>query len=277
MQLISQNRSFGGWHKRYRHRSDVNHCDMIFAIYLPPQAEHQNVPVVYWLSGLTCTDENFMQKAGAQRIAAELGIALVCPDTSPRGVNIKGEDDEMDIGTGAGFYLNATEQPWAPHYQMYDYIVDELPALVKENFAVSDRWSISGHSMGGHGAITVALKNPGRFYSLSAFAPICHPTQSSRGPYRFEKYLGSDTTTWEQYDACLLVANAQSKLPMLVDQGDSDDMIDGLMPQALIDACKQADYPLTHRMQKGYDHGYYFVATFIEEHLRYHAKALFTD
>ncbi len=274
MELVSQSRSFGGWLKRYRHQSTCLDSSMIFAIYLPPQAEKGPVPVLYWLSGLTCTDENFMQKAGAQRIAAELGLAIVCPDTSPRNTGIATEDDEIDIGTGAGFYLNATEAPWNKHYQMYDYVVDELPQLINANFTLSDKCSISGHSMGGHGAITVALKNPGKYCSVSAFAPISNPTGTERGEYRFSTYLGKDKSTWAQYDASLLVANAKEKLPLLVDQGDKDEMIEGLRPEALREACAAADYPLTLRMQAGYDHGYFFVATFIEEHLRYHASAL---
>ena len=275
MELVSQNRSFGGWHKRYRHSSEVTNCEMTFAIYLPPQVEKHAVPVLYWLSGLTCTDENFMQKAGAQRVAAELGIAIVCPDTSPRGEQVYDKPDDMNIGSGAGFYLNATVAPWDKHYRMYDYVVDELPVLINAHFPVTDRCSISGHSMGGHGAITLALKNPGKYLSVSAFAPICHPTGTEKGRDRFTQYLGDDRALWAQYDASLLVAQSTKKLPLLVDQGDCDEMIDGLMPQVLQEACDRADYPLNLRMREGYDHGYYFVASFIEEHLRYHAKALF--
>lgn len=280
MELISQQRHFGGWLKRYRHHSSACNSSMIFAIYLPPQAETEPVPVLYWLSGLTCTDENFTQKAGAQRVAAELGIALVCPDTSPRNTQIPGEDDEMDIGSGAGFYLNATQAPWSKHYHMYDYVVDELPALIAANFPVTDKCSISGHSMGGHGAITIALKNPGTYCSVSAFAPICHPTGNEKGRHRFRTYLGDDASTWDPYDATLLVeklAGATNKLPLLVDQGEQDEMIEGLMPTALQQACEKSGYPLTLRRHSGYDHGYYFVATFIEEHLRYHAAALASD
>ncbi|ODS24009.1 S-formylglutathione hydrolase [Candidatus Endobugula sertula] len=278
MNLLSQRRVFDGWLKRYMHHSDCLNCDMIFAIYLPPQAETQSVPVLYWLSGLTCTDENFMQKAGAQRVAAELGIAIVCPDTSPRGTDLPGEHDSYDFGSGAGFYLNATQAPWNQHYNMYDYVLDELPQLIKTHFLVTDRCSISGHSMGGHGALTIALKNPDRYGSVSAFSPICHPTQCPWGEKIFSIYLGNDKRNWEQYDASLLVsssATATTKLPLLVDQGEADEfLIEQLQPSALKQACDEANYPLTLRLQPNYDHSYFFIASFIEEHLRYHAKAL---
>ena len=271
---VAQWRSFGGWFKRYQHHSTCLNCDMHFTVYLPPQAEQQAVPVLYWLSGLTCTDENFVIKAGAQRIAAELGIAIIIPDTSPRGTNLPGEHDDINIGSGASFYLNATQAPWKQHYQMYDYIVDELPQIVNSNFPVTELCSISGHSMGGHGALVIALRNPGKYCSVSAFAPVANPTGTEKGRQRFSAYLGDDEFTWKQYDATLLVATATEKLPLLVDQGDEDEMILGLRPKALEQACIAADYPLTLRMQKGYDHSYFFVATFIEEHLRYHFKAL---
>ncbi|MGH1487094.1 MAG: S-formylglutathione hydrolase [Cellvibrionaceae bacterium] len=275
MQLISQTKSFGGDLKRCQHRSSSLNCDMIFSIFLPPQAEKDPVPLLYWLSGLTCTDENFMQKAGAQRVAAELGIAIVCPDTSPRGADLPGEHDDYDFGSGAGFYLNATQEPWSQHYRMYDYIVDELPALLQENFPVSDKSSISGHSMGGHGALTLALKNPGKYCSVSAFSPICNPVSANWGDKVFSRYLGDDKKAWEQYDASLLVAQTSDKLPIFVDQGDKDEfMSEQLKPETLQAACEANNYPLTLRMQFGYDHSYYFVASFIEDHLRYHDKAL---
>jgi S-formylglutathione hydrolase len=279
MKLLSQTKSFGGWLKRYTHPSTSINGDMTFAIYLPPQAESQSVPVLYWLSGLSCTDENFMQKAGAQRIAAELGIAIVCPDTSPRGTDFPEEHDSYDFGSGAGFYLNATEPPWSQHYRMYDYIVDELPALLATHFPVNQRCSISGHSMGGHGALTIALKNPQRYCSVSAFAPICHPTQSAWGEKAFSRYLGDDKAQWQQYDATLLItqvaAQAITKIPILIDQGDADDFLaTQLMPEKLQEACTKINYPLNYRLQKGYAHSYFFIASFIEEHLRYHADKL---
>ena len=277
LENISCQKSFGGWHKRYRHRSTSLNCDMIFAVYLPPQAEQgEKLPVLYWLSGLTCTDENFMQKAGAHRLAAELGLIIVAPDTSPRGAGVPDDPDAAyDFGLGAGFYLNATEAPWAQHYRMYDYVVDELPALIEANFPVSDKRGISGHSMGGHGALVCALKNPGRYQSLSAFAPITNPADCPWGEKAFSGYLGSDRSRWREWDACALVAKAQEKLPILVDQGDRDDfMTSQLKPEALEVAAKAAEHPLTLRIQPGYDHSYYFIASFIDDHLRHHAQAL---
>ena len=250
---------------------------MVFSVYLPPQVEQgHKLPVLYWLSGLTCTDENFMQKAGAQRIAAELGLVIVAPDTSPRGFGVVGDPDgAWDFGHGAGFYLNATEKPWACHYRMYDYVVQELPALIEGNFRVSDRRGISGHSMGGHGALVCALRNPGRYHSLSAFAPICNPIACPWGEKAFSRYLGEDRSHWREWDASVLIATAQAKLPALVDQGDCDDFLaTQLRPDALQAAAQTADYPLTLRLQPGYDHSYYFIASFIEDHLRHHAAAL---
>lgn len=278
LDLISENRSFGGWHKQFTHSSDVLNCKMRFAIYLPPQAdETHNVPVLYWLSGLTCTDENFMQKAGAHRIAAELGIAIIAPDTSPRGDGVPDDPEaSYDFGLGAGFYVNATEQPWKQHYQMYDYVLHELPALIEDNFPVSSQRAISGHSMGGHGALTIALRNPERYLSVSAFSPICHPMDCPWGKKAFSGYLGSDQKAWEAYDATVLIQKAEKHLPMLVDQGDSDQFLfDQLKPQMLIDAAQTKGYPLTVRIQEGYDHSYYFISSFIEEHLRFHSRFLF--
>ncbi|WP_313327059.1 S-formylglutathione hydrolase [Stutzerimonas balearica] len=277
LEIVSSNKSFGGWHKRYRHRSSSLGCDMVFAVYLPPQAEQgEKLPVLYWLSGLTCTDENFMQKAGAQRLAAELGLVIVAPDTSPRGDGVPDDPDgAWDFGLGAGFYLNATEEPWAQHYRMYDYVVDELPALIEANFPVSDRRGISGHSMGGHGALVCALKNPGRYRSLSAFAPISNPMACPWGEKAFSRYLGADRSRWRAWDACTLLAEAKERLPLLVDQGDRDDFMHGqLKPDALQAAADAAGHPLRLRIQPGYDHSYYFIASFIDDHLHHHAEAL---
>ena len=277
LENISCQKSFGGWHKRYRHRSSSLNCDMVFAVYLPPQAEQgEKLSVLYWLSGLTCTDENFMQKAGAHRLAAELGLIIVAPDTSPRGADVPDDPDKAyDFGLGAGFYLNATQEPWAQHYRMYDYVVDELPALIEANFPVSDKRGISGHSMGGHGALVCALKNPGRYQSLSAFAPIANPVDCPWGEKAFTGYLGSDRSRWREWDACSLIGKAQEKLPILVDQGDRDDfMANQLKPHALESAARAAEYPLKLRIQPGYDHSYYFISSFIEDHLRHHAQAL---
>ncbi len=274
-ELIVSNKCFDGWLKRYKHVSTATGTEMIFAIYLPPQAQTQPVPVLYWLSGLTCTDENFMQKAGAQRIAAELGIAIVAPDTSPRGTDLPGEHDSYDFGSGAGFYVNATEAPWAAHYRMYDYVTDELPALIEQHFPVTDKRAISGHSMGGHGALICALKNPGRYTSVSAFAPISNPSNCPWGEKALSGYLGEDRETWKDWDSCALIATADEKLPLLVDQGEADDFLaEQLKPEALQAACEAADHPLELRLQPGYDHSYFFIASFIEDHLRHHADAL---
>ena len=247
---------------------------MTFSIFLPPT---ENPPVLFWLSGLTCNDENFTTKAGAQRIAAELGIALVMPDTSPRGDDVA-DDAGYDLGKGAGFYLNATEQPWAHHYRMYDYIRDELPALIQSGFAVSDRCAISGHSMGGHGALIMALKNPGKYASVSAFAPIVNPTQVPWGQKAFAHYLGEDEAKWQEWDSCalMLASSSANAIPMLIDQGDADQFLAGqLQPAVLAEAARQKDWPLTLRIQPGYDHSYYFIASFIEDHFRFHAEHLF--
>jgi S-formylglutathione hydrolase len=277
IEIVSSQKSFGGWHKRYKHRSTVLGCDMIFAVYLPPQAEQvEKLPVLYWLSGLTCTDENFMQKAGAQRIAAELGIIIVAPDTSPRGTQVPGDPDgAWDFGLGAGFYLNATQAPYAQHYRMYDYVVSELPALVEAHFPASNVRSISGHSMGGHGALVCALRNPGRYRSVSAFSPIANPMKCPWGEKAFTRYLGTDQSGWREWDASVLIEKATERLPLLIDQGERDDFLEGqLKPEALKRAAAAAGHPINLRLQPGYDHSYYFIATFIEEHLRHHAQAL---
>ena len=277
LEQIGSNQSFGGQQLRYKHQSSVLNCEMTFSIYLPPQAAKGPVPVLYWLSGLTCNDENFVQKAGAQQHAAEHGIAIVCPDTSPRGDGVADDPEgAYDMGLGAGFYVNATQQPWADHYQMYSYITDELPALINGEFPVdSQRASISGHSMGGHGALTIALKNPGQYKSVSAFSPIVSPLSCPWGDKVLSNYLGDDRETWAQYDSVELVKSATDHLPVLVDQGDSDNfLVEQLKTELLISASKKADYPMQIRMQPNYDHSYFFIATFIGEHIAFHARAL---
>jgi len=278
MQQIAENKCFGGRQLRYSHMSKVLGCEMNFSIFLPPQASEGKVPVVYWLSGLTCTDENFVTKAGAQRYAAELGLAIVAPDTSPRGKGVPDDPDgAYDFGLGAGFYVNATQAPWSRHYHMYDYVVQELPALVAGHFPVDDsRVGISGHSMGGHGALTIALKNPGRFRSVSAFAPICSPLNCPWGEKALGGYLGPDREAWRAHDATALLAQASERLPVLVDQGDADNFLEEqLKTQLLQEASRAADYPMTIRMQPGYDHSYFFIASFIGEHLAFHAGCLY--
>jgi S-formylglutathione hydrolase len=277
LENLSCQKSFGGWLKRYRHRASTLNCDMVFSIYLPPQMEQgEKLPVLYWLSGLSCTDENFMQKAGAFRLAAELGLIIVAPDTSPRGAEVPGDPDGgWDFGHGAGFYLNATQAPWATHYRMHDYVVQELPALIEANFAVGERRGIFGHSMGGHGALVCALRNPGRYQSLSAFAPICNPAAVPWGEKAFSRYLGEDRALWREWDASQLLASAGEKLPILIDQGDRDQFLAvQLKPEALQAAASAAGHPLTLRQQAGYDHSYFFIASFIDDHLRHHAAAL---
>ena len=275
MHLISRSATFGGEIRRFKHHSEACNCDMTFGIFLPPQAKQRPVPALLWLSGLTCTDENFMIKAGAQRVAAELGLAIVCPDTSPRGTNFAGEHDDYDFGSGAGFYVNAIQEPWSANYRLYDYVTGELPALVEAHLPVNGKWGISGHSMGGHGALICYLRNPGKYLSVSAFAPICNPSNGGWGQKAFSNYLGDDRNDWAEYDAAMLIGSAEEKLPLLIDQGSEDEWLsDQLKPGALEQAAIASHYPLTLRMQEGYDHGYYFVATFIEDHLRHHAKAL---
>lgn len=274
MEMIEQAKMFGGWQRRYRHASASTGCDMMVSVYLPPQAERGPVPVVYWLSGLTCTDQNFVTKAGAQRYAAELGLALVTPDTSPRGDSVA-DDPDFDLGQGAGFYVNATREPWASHYRMYDYVVDELPRVLAGLPLDLARSGICGHSMGGHGALVIALRNPGRYRAVSAFAPICAPTRCPWGEKAFSAYLGGAREEWREYDACELLAGADERLPLLVDQGDADGFLqEQLRPELLEQACARYSHPLTLRRQPGYDHSYYFIASFIGDHLRHHALAL---
>ncbi len=274
MQRIEQHACFGGRQEVWSHRSGVLDCDMRFAVYLPAQAETRRLPVLYWLSGLTCTEQNFITKAGAQRYAAEHGIILVVPDTSPRGDGVA-DADGYDLGKGAGFYVNATQSPWSPHYRMYDYVVDELPALIEAQFPVTGARAISGHSMGGHGALIAALKNPGRYRSVSAFSPIVAPARVPWGEKAFTAYLGSDRGAWKAWDASELVASAGERLPLLIDQGEADEFLDSqLKPEWLREACAQAGHPLELRMRAGYDHSYYFIASFIGEHITHHAAAL---
>jgi len=275
VQEIRAYKSFGGWTRHYSHPSTTLNCTMRFAVYLPPQAESgQPVPVVYWLSGLTCTDENFMQKAGAQRMAAELGLAIVAPDTSPRGDGVA-NDDGYDLGQGAGFYVNATEPPWNRHYRMYDYVLSELPQLVASALPVSAVRSVMGHSMGGHGALVLALRNPKEFRSVSAFSPIANPVACPWGEKAFTAYLGRNSEHWSAYDASLLMQGATNTMPALVDQGTADEFLDvQLKPETLKAAAKASNYPLALNYRDGYDHSYYFIASFIEDHLRFHARHL---
>ena len=275
LEIVSESRCFGGRQVTYRHRSEACACTMRFAAYLPPAAEQGPVPAVYWLSGLTCTEENFSVKSGAQRYAAELGIALIIPDTSPRGVNIPGEDARIDVGTGAGFYVNATEPPWSAHYKMYDYITAELVDLVNASLPVDRaRKSISGHSMGGHGALLIGIRNPDRYCSISAFAPIAAASLSAWGQAAFAAYLGADRDRWREYDAAEQIRRRPSKHELLVDQGTADPFLDKLRPTDLQVACSESGQKLRYRERTGYDHGYFFVSSFIGEHLEFHAAAL---
>lgn len=275
LETLSAQAAFGGWVKRYGHRSELLDCDMVFGVFLPPQAESGPVPALWWLSGLTCTDENFMQKAGAQRLAAQLGLAIVCPDTSPRGTDLPGEHDDWDFGSGAGFYVNATAEPWNRHYRMYDYVTRELPALAESNLPLTGQRGICGHSMGGHGALVCALREPDRYQSVSAFAPICHPSECGWGIKAFSHYLGDNRNGWREWDATQLVTSTKKQLPILVDQGSEDEFLsDQLKPGSLEQACIATHHPLEIRFQEGYDHSYYFVASFIDDHLRHHGRAL---
>jgi S-formylglutathione hydrolase len=274
---VSQNKCFGGIQGTYAHDSTETHCSMRFGVFLPPQAQTARVPMLYWLSGLTCTEENFIVKAGAQRVAAELGLALIVPDTSPRGLNIPGEAESYDFGLGAGFYVDATEEPWARGYRMYSYVTQELPKAVAASFPVdSARAGIFGHSMGGHGALTIALNNPHAYTSVSAFAPICSPMRCPWGEKAFARYLGGDRTRWRRHDTtALLEDQGWGGPPLLVDQGSKDPFLDDqLKPDLLEQTCVRRNIPLELRIQEGYDHSYFFIASFIEDHLRFHASLL---
>jgi S-formylglutathione hydrolase len=279
-ETVSKHRCFGGTVGFYKHASAVNGCTMKFAVYTPPQAERGKVPVLYYLAGLTCTEETFQIKAGAQRRAAELGLMLVSPDTSPRGVPLPGDSDAYDFGVGAGFYLDATQEPWAKHYRMYSYITSELPALIDAHFPVdTGRVGIFGHSMGGHGALSIGLKNPGgRYRSISAFAPIVAPKRVPWGQKAFTGYLGPDRGQWDEYDSTVLLAKVKEperRSPILIDQGLADQFLEQqLQPHLLEEVARDVGYPLTLRRQPGYDHGYYFIQSFVDDHLRHHARIL---
>ncbi|WP_036482484.1 S-formylglutathione hydrolase [Myxosarcina sp. GI1] len=277
LQLKSENLCFGGTVAYYSHASVTCNCEMNFAVYIPPQAKTQPVPILYYLSGLTCTEENFTVKAGAQKYASAYGIMLVAPDTSPRNLGIPGADDDWDIGSGASFYVDATVKPWQQHYQMYSYVTQELPELIAANFNVlPKKQSIFGHSMGGHGALICALKNPDKYLSASAFAPIAAPMNCPWGEKAFTTYLGSDRATWKQYDASELVRQTQLDYPILIDQGTADNFYHQkqLLPEIFEEACKQSGQALNLRFQEGYDHSYFTISTFIEDHIRHHAKVL---
>jgi S-formylglutathione hydrolase len=272
---VASNRSFGGEQLVLEHQSAQTGCAMRVGLFMPSAAANGPVPVVMWLSGLTCTEENFIVKAGAQRVAEELGIAIIAPDTSPRGFDYPGEDDAYDFGSGAGFYVDATEQPWANGYQMYSYVC-ALPALIAQQFAIdTERMGITGHSMGGHGALTIALKNPDKFRSVSAFSPICSPMNCPWGEKALSGYLGADNGQWAQYDACALVRSEGWQGTVLVEQGGDDNfLVEQLKPELLEAACQEAGVNLQLNHRPGYDHSYFFIASFIEDHLKFHAKSI---
>ena len=275
MERIEQHACFGGQQEIWSHASSTLDCQMRVAVYLPPQSQLGPCPVLYWLSGLTCTEQNFVTKAGAQRYAAQHGLILVAPDTSPRGEAVADDAQSYDLGQGAGFYTNATQAPWAEHYRMHDYVVHELPALIEAHFPATGARAISGHSMGGHGALVCALRNPGRYRSVSAFSPIVAPSQVPWGQKALGAYLGQDPSAWAAWDTCALVRTATERLPLLVEQGEADEFLPTqLKTHLLSQACEQVGHPLQLRMQAGYDHSYYFIASFIEEHIAHHAHAL---
>lgn len=269
----SQHKSFGGLQGVYAHQSEVTDCEMEFSVYLPEQSKTEKCPVLYYLSGLTCTQDNVTTKAGFQRYASELGIIIVCPDTSPRGTNYPEEHDNYDFGSGAGFYLNATQAPWSQSYRMYDYIVNELPQFIEQNFPVDKfRSGIFGHSMGGHGALTIGLRNPDKFQSISAFSPITAPMSCPWGQKAFSQYLGEDQQDWKIYDSTqLILSDHLSRNPILIDQGSADNFLaEQLKPELFVKACLQKNQKLEYRLQDGYDHSYYFISSFIQDHLVFH-------
>ncbi|WP_105404889.1 S-formylglutathione hydrolase [Neorhizobium sp. T7_12] len=276
MKVLSQNTAFGGMQGVFMHDSEACKCEMTFAVFVPPQAIKEPCPVVWYLSGLTCTHANVMEKGEYRRMAAELGLIVICPDTSPRGNDVPDELTNWQMGKGAGFYLDATEKPWAENYQMYTYIAEELPNFVSQHFRMDmDRQGIFGHSMGGHGAMTIALRNPDRFRSCSAFAPIVEPSTADWSAPAFEKYLGEDRSSWRQYDACALVGDGARFPEFLIDQGKADGFLEnGLRPWLFEEAAKGTDIDVTLRMQERYDHSYYFISTFMDDHLRWHAERL---
>ena len=274
MKRIEHRASFGGWQDVWRHASTTLHCEMNVAVYLPPQARDRACPVLYWLSGLTCSEQNFITKSGVQAHAAEHGLIIVAADTSPRGSGVP-DADGYDIGIGASFYLNATQAPWSAHYRMHDYIVDELPALIERHFPATASRSISGHSMGGHGALVAALRHPGRYRAVSAFSPIVAPSQVPWGEKAFSAYLGNDRAAWLEWDSCALIRDARERLPLLIDQGEADELLTSeLRPELLQAACAEAGHPLKLRIHPGYDHSYYFIASLIGNHVAMHALAL---
>ncbi len=274
MNNVERHACFGGWQEVYQHTSTTLNCEMKFAIYLPPMEDAQKYPVLYWLSGLTCNEQNFITKAGAQQYAAQHGVILVVPDTSPRGENVA-DDSAYDLGQGASFYLNATQAPWDSHYKMYDYIVNELPKLIESHFPANERRAISGHSMGGHGALMIGLRNLSRYYSISAFSPIVAPTQVPWGQKAFSAYLGDDMTQWQQYDTIELLNKTQQTVPMRVDVGLDDPFYQQqLQPERLAQVCDKKQFAYCLNLHQGYDHSYYFVASFIGEHIAFHAKHL---
>ncbi|TWG99041.1 S-formylglutathione hydrolase [Mesorhizobium sp. J18] len=276
MKTISIAKSHGGFQGVYSHASDTCKCEMTFAVFVPPQAKEGPCPVLWYLSGLTCTHANVMEKGEYRRLAAELGLIVICPDTSPRGADIPDEKDNWQFGSGAGFYLDATQEPYSANYRMYSYVTEELPALVADEFpADMEKQAIFGHSMGGHGALTIALKHPDRFRSCSAFAPIVQPMTADWSKGAFEKYLGPDQDAWRAYDACALVEDGHRFSEFLIDQGTADGFLDnGLRPWLFEEACGKAGIPLTLNMREGYDHSYFFISSFMEDHLRWHADRL---
>jgi S-formylglutathione hydrolase len=274
MEIVSENRAFGGLQGVYTHASPVTGCDMTFAVYLPPQATKASVPCLWYLSGLTCTHENAMTKAGAQAHAAEFGMAVVFPDTSPRGEGVA-DDDAYDLGQGAGFYVDATEAPWAPHFKMYSYITQNLRSVVAANFPIDEeRQGITGHSMGGHGALTLAMNNPELYRSVSAFAPIANPSGSDWGKKQLDAYLGDSPDAWARHDSTTLLRRSGWERDILIDQGGEDQFLDLLKPEKLADAMVETRTPGSFRMQRGYDHSYYFVASFMRDHVAWHAERL---
>lgn len=279
LKQVSSTKCFGGLQKVFEHSSQVLKCSMKFAIFLPSKSDSEKVPVLYWLSGLTCTEQNFITKAGAQKYAEQHGLAIVAPDTSPRGCNIEGEEDSWDFGTGAGFYVDATEEKWKTHYNMFSYVTKELPSIINSNFPVhADRMAISGHSMGGHGALICALKARGQYRSVSAFSPICNPINCPWGQKAFSGYLGPDQETWKKWDACEIVRVCTEPAPsyILIDQGKEDSFLaqGQLLPDNFVAACQEVGCPVVLRNQEGYDHSFYFIASFIEDHIQHHAKCL---
>ena len=273
MELVSQSQCFGGVQSVYSHRSDACKCKMTFGVFLPPQAKTHKVPTLWFLAGLTCTHENAMTKAGLQSHAARHGLALVFPDTSPRGDDVS-DDEAYDLGKGAGFFLNATREPWSRHYRMYDYIVEEMPPMLEAALPLNGVYGVTGHSMGGHGALTIAIRNPDKFRSLSAFAPIVNPTRSDWGRKQFSAYLGDDEAQWGNYDACLLLAEHGWQGEILIDQGASDQFLDLLRPEAMAGLIAESRQSGVVRMQAGYDHSYYFVSSFGGDHVDWHAARL---